>query len=48
VFYVEHFLKVDAEISGSGVSQNGKSLSAAGFAGVGGGILSWTVSVYES
>jgi hypothetical protein len=37
VFYVEHFVKVDAEICGSALSQNGKLLSADGFAAIGDG-----------
>ncbi len=43
VFYVERFVELDAEICGSGVSQNGKLLSAGEFVGIGRGYFRmWT------
>lgn len=45
MFYVERFVEVDAKIRGSGVSRNGKLLSAGGIAGIGDGYFRiWTES----
>ena len=45
VFYVEHFVKVEAKIRGFEVSQNGKLLSAAELAGIGDGYFRrWPLS----